>query len=254
VLPALGLLCAQGRDLERYPFDDDDFQTVTETFWTHGDGPLLEELVDCIDELQMKHEFLLVMNARLDRVAIRQRVKGHLESYERTHPGLFVCKEHSYGTRRRLSVRALQKSEEMGFSSKFFRAFEGQRTHAQLVTAVQKLLDRGVSRKELFDSCEDDGVQPFRSQAHFSSWYNGSSHATKQLDRAVDQMLWDRIDKARVENALVAKRKKQQALEHEAALRKKEAAAAEEKQRQDRAAARQRRDDAAKAAEEYKKT
>eukprot|EP01043_Picozoa_sp_COSAG02_P050523 COSAG02_NODE_5200_length_4546_cov_4.043850_3_plen_519_part_00 len=182
-------------------------QTMIKTFWTHRAGPLLEELVDCIEELQAKHEFVIrrpVNQARSDgRAALRTAVRTHLESYERTHPGLYICTEFISGTRRRLSASALDKGRELGFSAKFFKHFEGFRTHDQLVSAVRKLLlDGGLSRQELFDSCKHDGVQPFQSQGHFSAWYNGSS-VSDELENAVDQMLWDRIDETREDNAKI---------------------------------------------------
>ena len=213
-------------DLDLRSNADAGLQTVTKTFWTHRAGPLLEELVDCIEELQKQHEVLVFNQKYSGRASIRSRVRDHLESYERTHPGLYVCTELSYGTRRRLSANALQQGREMGFSSTFFKTFEGFRTHGQLVAAVRKLLEGGgVTRKELFDGCEQDGVQPFRSQSHFSNWLNGPL-ASDELENAVDQMLWNRIDETRNDKLLIMKTGNKQDLEGKKSLEGKNEEAA----------------------------
>ena len=82
------------------------------------------------------------------------------------------------------------------------------------MTAVQKLLDGGMTRKELFNSCEVDGVQPFSSLSLLSAWCHSSPKAISldqldRLDNAVDQMLWNRIDKARADNELLMKERKE---------------------------------------------
>ena len=106
---------------------------MTKTFWTHSAGPQLDELVDCIEELQNKHEVLIMNQAESGgRTALRSRVRNHLETYERTHPKLFVCTEFTYGTRRRLSAKALRNGRKMGFSSKFFRSFRDRVDEARV--------------------------------------------------------------------------------------------------------------------------